>query len=48
MPDEKKPGYLFWARNEIGHPFRYWQSKPDDSSPWIELDLGGEKTFTEI
>ena len=48
MPDNKKEGYRYWAHTEIGHPFRYWLAKTDDSSPWLELDLGGDKTFTEL
>ena len=48
MPDHQQPGYRYWSRLEIGHPFRYWEAKPDDFSPWLELDFGGKKTFTEI
>jgi alpha-L-fucosidase len=34
--------------NHRGHFWRYWQPKPNDKQPWIELDLGHSETFSKV
>lgn len=49
-PDTNQYGYGMCAQSglQIGHPFRYWQAKPDDAAPQVELDLCAGKTFSEV
>jgi len=37
-----------WLHIQRGHIWRYWMAKPDDSQPWIQLDLGAPKTFRRV
>lgn len=46
-PEKKEPGFG-WANNHHGHPFRFWQAKEDDKQPWVELELKGESTFSQV
>jgi len=36
------------GNNHRGHFWRYWQPKPNDKQPWIELDLGRRETFSKV
>jgi len=36
------------GKNNRGHFWRYWQPKPNDKQPWIELDLGRSETFSSV
>jgi len=37
-----------WLTLPRGHIWRYWMSKDSDKQPWIELDMGEQKTFNYI
>jgi alpha-L-fucosidase len=37
-----------WSAFNIGYVNRYWQAAADDKQPWVELDLNGVKTVSEI
>ena len=34
-----------WINKHRGHRYRYWNPTENDTTPWIEIDLGGKKTF---
>jgi alpha-L-fucosidase len=45
--DEQKEKYP-WISTTRDHIWRYWMAKPDDKTPWIEIDFGKNKSFNRV
>jgi len=37
-----------WIRTRRDHIWRFWRAKPEDRTPWIEVDLGKPKKFNKV
>ncbi len=37
-----------FSNNERGHFWRFWRPKPNDTEPWIQVDMGKPVTFSKV